>query len=99
MGDGLNGNVYDLEIHGGRLYAGGGFTATLSSTPLSHLAVYDDGLNQWVDVGGGVSDIVNTLKSTPTGLVVGGIFANAGPSAVVVNNIAHLGWDQLEPFP
>jgi hypothetical protein len=81
LGTGINGRVFDLEVHNGLLYAGGTFSSA-GDIETTNLAYWDgivwhgcgDG------AGGGDSSIVSALLSTPQGLVVGGRFTNAGPN-------------------
>lgn len=89
--------VYTLAVHNGKLYAGGTFT-----NPAGYVAVWNPATMTWSALDGGVNHsvntgntIVNTLLSTPNGLVAGGYFNTAG----LVNPLSNVGsiavWDDV----
>ena len=69
MGTGCNGPVNALLMHGGLLYAGGGFT-TAGGISASRVASWN-GLT-WNAVGGGATDEVKCLLTFQGALVTGG---------------------------
>lgn len=92
LGDGIQGQVYDITIIGEDVFVGGNFSAA-GGIAVNHLAKWDGA--QWSDVGGGVSDSaaacpqcvhVNVLAANGNDLYVGGTFEQAGN--VAASNIA-----------
>lgn len=77
LGGGLNGPVYSIAFTDSSMIVGGFFSnAGIDSTPLaktvSNVARWDG--HQWDDMGGGLTDQVNTLLASPGGLYAGGNF-------------------------
>ncbi len=96
LGGGLNGIVFDLEVHNGILYAGGQFSMA-GNIPVSNLAAWSSG--SWMNIPqGGIAAFpaqVDALLSTSSGLVVGGKFNTVGSTNLPASNIALLqtsGW-------
>jgi hypothetical protein len=78
LGAGFSGYVGALAVHGGALYAGGGFNGS-GPTSLSRIARWD-GL-EWRPLGSGADQPVTALASFGGHLYAGGAFANAGGSS------------------
>ncbi|MBK9630487.1 MAG: T9SS type A sorting domain-containing protein [Saprospiraceae bacterium] len=81
LGSGTNGPVRALAVHNGKLYAGGSFTSAGGNPNSNHIAEWDG--SNWSNLDDGVSSstvpaTVGALLSTSSGLVVAGIFDNAG---------------------
>lgn len=75
MGEGLDGEVRALHLHGGILYAAGLFTHS-GSDPLPHVAAWTG--TGWHDLDGGTSHAVLDLATFEGSLVAGGLFVAAG---------------------
>lgn len=90
-GDGLNGAVLAIAVHGQSLFAGGMFTEA-GGAPVPYLARFDFQSQTWGPVdeaaGASVSGFVYALWVDGNDLIVGGDFERAG--GIVVNNIARL---------
>ncbi|MBK8701300.1 MAG: T9SS type A sorting domain-containing protein [Saprospiraceae bacterium] len=90
---GPNGQLNDLEVHNGLLYAGGSF-----SSPGSNIAVWN-GL-AWNALGVGTNGPVNALFSlNSTNLFLGGHFSSAG--GIAANNVVYTNnntWFTLPDF-
>lgn len=80
------GNVNVLLATSNYLFAGGGFTATVSSNNISKLARYD-GVTFWDSVGVTPNSDVNSLTPFNNSLVAGGKFTSLG-SAGTANRVA-----------
>ena len=102
-GGGLNGAVSSLLLDGDRLYVGGEFTDTSSSSmngKLRGVAVYDINQDQWSSLGGGLNGNVSALGLLKSQIQVAGNFSqvmdsddNASPvSGLAVWDIASSSW-------
>ena len=80
------GNVNVLLATSNYLFAGGGFTATVSSNNISRLARYD-GVTFWDSVGVTPNSDVNSLTPFNNSLVAGGKFTSIG-AAGTANRVA-----------
>ncbi|RJK93829.1 hypothetical protein [Vallicoccus soli] len=83
MGEGVDGTVHALAVHGGDVWAGGEFTVADGRVQALRLARWDGAA--WHAVAGGVSDPERTygtrvaaLACDGRTLVVGGVFTRAG---------------------
>ncbi|KAJ3557907.1 hypothetical protein NP233_g11623 [Leucocoprinus birnbaumii] len=95
---GLNGPVFALLIDQNRLYVGGAFqdTATTSTNGQLHgIAAYEIDRNVWTALGSGVNGVVTGLSSTNGFVQAVGSFSAAGSvevSGVAVWNTAANAW-------
>jgi hypothetical protein len=79
LGNGLNGDIYTMVLHNGKLYVGGSFTYDGSgATLLNHLAVWDG--NSWQPAGGGVNGNVTSIVFKGNDMYVGGYFKAVDPN-------------------
>ena len=100
---GLNGQIIDMIVQAGKLYAGGDFTATKTgdNKNLSHAAVYDLSANTWSPLGAGVDGTVEhvvamqvnvTSDKTAMGIALSGSFSQckafADHAAIPVSGFA-----------
>ncbi len=96
MGDGLQGNVYDLEFFDGQLHAVGDFS-TSGLTTVRNIAAWNG--TSWYEVGGGITAPANAelySASVHDGLLyVGGDFETAG----AVNSKDLAWWDGAQWHP
>ncbi|WP_306524543.1 hypothetical protein [Dokdonella sp.] len=78
---GFNGLIRALVVGGGKLYAGGEFTAANGGVLANHIAVWDG--SAWSALGPGVGDTVYALAWDGAGqrLYAGGDFTTAGGTA------------------
>ncbi len=76
IGNGLNGRVSALGVHGGELYASGDFTASGASLLPGRMARWD-GID-WVGVGTGLDYYADEMTSAGGKLFVLGAFSHAG---------------------
>ena len=76
MGEGLDGIVYDLEIHNGMLYAFGDFDITGSDTNGKDVALWNG--TAWDDVGLGTNGVVYAGYSNGETLHIAGNFSQCG---------------------
>lgn len=81
MGDGFDGIVYALEIHQGKLFAGGSFDFS-GASPMKSIAMWDPISTTWQNIGdilfsGGRGE-VRDLHSISSGMIIGGQFDQAG---------------------
>ncbi|MBK7695812.1 MAG: T9SS type A sorting domain-containing protein [Saprospiraceae bacterium] len=81
LGTGTNGPINALAVHNGLLFAGGKFTEAGGLTDANNIAVWNG--NSWSKLDNGVLDsnglaTVNALLSHSSGLIVGGVFKQAG---------------------
>lgn len=76
MGAGFNGEVAAIERFNNATYAAGGFTLS-QSTPLSHIARFNETPNLWEPLSGGVNGFVNCLREYDGSLYAGGSFTTA----------------------
>lgn len=99
--EGLNSNVYALEMSGDDLYVGGTFNATGDNTETGvyKIARYNIGSETWFPLPeNGPSNKVNALKENGSDLYVGGSFLATNRISLVqdLNNIARFGPDYPE---
>ncbi|MBM4132109.1 T9SS type A sorting domain-containing protein, partial [bacterium] len=76
LGNGLNGRVSALAVHGGELYASGGFTAS-GATPLPGYVARWTG-SAWSPLGSGLEYAANAMVSAGGKLFATGNFNSAG---------------------
>ena len=85
--EGVNGSVYALATHDGKLYAGGVFTRA-GNLPASSVAVWDEGTGEWSTMDGGVQGTGNIpsvnaiIVDEEGGIYVGGNFRRVGSTTV-----------------
>lgn len=83
LGSGFNGNVEALEVHNGRLYAGGAFSSNGNNIAEWSGTIPGGSWNpSFPGLTGGIFNRVTSLLSTQQGLVAGGAFQ------IPANNIA-----------
>jgi len=81
IGKGLDGGeVLDLEVIDGRLYAVGAFTKTGEGTPCRAIAVWNG--DRWEEVGGGVTGTARAITKFRDSLVVGGSISKFGTDSI-----------------
>jgi hypothetical protein len=88
-GNGVAGNVRDIELDGNYLYVGGSFISAGGDESITHLARWDFNALQWQTVGGGLDNSVTALHRIGGSLIVAGPFDRAGDS--VAHGVAR--WD------
>ncbi len=92
LGSGTNGPIRALEVHNGKLYAGGAFTSAGGNPNSNSIACWDG--TSWSNLDDGVTlntvpGVVHSLLSTSAGLVAAGQFNLAGASSnLPTSNIA-----------
>jgi hypothetical protein len=80
LGGGVDGNVFALTVSGSNLFAGGSF---IYATNNGGVAVVANGIarwngSEWVPLGLGTNNWVQTLASSGNDLYAGGLFTTAG---------------------
>ena len=74
-GEGLNGDVYSLELYNGELYAAGNFTMS-GDQAVTRVARWNG--EGWVSVGSGFNGMVRTMAVYDDKLIAGGWFTASG---------------------
>ena len=98
LDSGFNATVNTLQVHNGKLYAGGRFNRVgfNGTTLIGHVAMWNDVKKKWEQVGGGVNNSVGAIAFKDTSVIVGGYFTIAGTTPV--SHIARwngFSWDDM----
>ena len=92
MGSIFDRPVHALEIYQGELIVGGSFT-TNGPVIANLLAKWDERIEDWTEIGGGLTDTVQPVPSVRTlgvydgQLIASGIFNRVGEDALIANRI------------
>ncbi|MDP4219798.1 MAG: T9SS type A sorting domain-containing protein [Bacteroidota bacterium] len=98
MDSGFSSTVNTLQIHNGKLYAGGrfGYLGFNSNTRLQGIAEWNATTKKWEEVGGGVNSTVMAIAFMDTSMIIGGYFTSAGtlPVSYIARWNGHA-WDDM----
>lgn len=97
MAGGINGQVFEVEVHEGDVFAAGRFLGAGAQLTSRNIARFDG--ETWHDLGTGLTDVVWTMGLYGDDLLVGGDFDSAG--GITAQNIARWNiqseaWDNLD---